>query len=267
MKKEFKVKCKNCGKEFTVIEEETKFPIKGDKYFCCRSCSYARHHSEETKQKISNGVKNSEKFHKNNLIAMQNRSKRPLQLNTYYKNINDIPLSICKYCGKQFIQNYELTKYGYKIKSELHFCSNECRKQFKSENFIEINKKYNLGGFKEGSVRNYKSGWYQGIHCDSSWELAFVIYYLDHNINIERCTEKRTYILDNKEYNYYPDFKIDDKIYEIKGIKSKNSLAKQKYNKDVIFLYKNDIKFYINYVINKYGNHFIDLYDKKDKIK
>ena len=70
-----------------------------------------------------------------------------------------------------------------------------------------------------------------------------------------------------KEYNYYPDFKIDDKFYEIKGIKSKNSLAKQKYNKDVIFLYKNDIKFYINYVINKYGKHFIDLYDKKDKIK
>ena len=61
MKREFEVKCKNCGKIFIVIEEETKFPIKGDKYFCCRSCANTRHHSEETKQKISNSLNNLEK--------------------------------------------------------------------------------------------------------------------------------------------------------------------------------------------------------------
>lgn len=53
MIKEFTVKCKNCGKEFTVFEDEYKFPIKGDKYFCCRSCANTRHHSKETKEKIS----------------------------------------------------------------------------------------------------------------------------------------------------------------------------------------------------------------------
>ena len=79
-----------------------------------------------------------------------------------------------------------------------------------NDSFNKINKKYNLGGFKEGSVRNYKSGWYRGIHCDSSWELAFVIYYLDHNINIERCTEKRIYILDNKEYKIYSFSRTDN---------------------------------------------------------
>lgn len=61
MKKEFKVKCKKCGKEFTVIEEETKFPIKGDKYFCCRSCANTRYHSNETKQKISKSIINLDK--------------------------------------------------------------------------------------------------------------------------------------------------------------------------------------------------------------
>lgn len=71
MKKVFKVKCKNCGKEFEVFEEESKFPIKGDKYFCCKSCANTRHHSKETKEKISKGVKTSEKYIKSNNIRHQ----------------------------------------------------------------------------------------------------------------------------------------------------------------------------------------------------
>ena len=58
MKKEFIVKCKKCGKEFSVIEEDTKFPIKGDKYFCCRSCANSRgKRSQETKDKIRKTLK------------------------------------------------------------------------------------------------------------------------------------------------------------------------------------------------------------------
>ena len=58
MRKEFKVKCKNCGKEFKVFEEESKFPIKGDKYFCCRSCANVRQHTKEQKEKIKNTLLN-----------------------------------------------------------------------------------------------------------------------------------------------------------------------------------------------------------------
>ena len=118
---------------------------------------------------------------------------------------------------------------------------------------------------QERSVKNYKSGWYHGIHCDSSWELAFVIYCKEHNINIKRCKEIRYYILDNKKYEYHPDFIVNNTIIEIKGLKSSNSNAKQLYNPDIIFLYKNDMKKYLDYVINKYGNNFIELYEKKDK--
>ena len=56
MKREFTVKCKSCGKTFTVIEDEQKFPIKGDKYFCCRSCANKRQHSNETRKKISQAL-------------------------------------------------------------------------------------------------------------------------------------------------------------------------------------------------------------------
>ena len=257
MKKEFEVKCKNCGKIFIVIEEETKFPIKGDKYFCCRSCANTRHHSNETKQKISNSVKSSTKFLLNNSINKNEKN--------CFLDINDITKTKCKYCGKYFLNNYIYNGTYYKLISFNKFCSDECRHNFRAQSFIDINKKYNLGGFKEGSVKNYKSGWYQGIHCDSSWELAFVIYCKEHNINVQRCKEIRYYILDNKKYEYHPDFIINNEIIEIKGIKSKNSNAKQLYNSDIKFLYRNDMKKYLDYVINKYGNNFIKLYEQKDK--
>ena len=258
MKKEFEVICKNCGKKFTVIEEETKFPIKGDKYFCCRSCANTRHHSEEIKQKISNGVKTSTKYLLNNSINKKDNS------NCFLKK-EDIPQFNCKYCNKLFYKQYIFNGLYYKIIGKNQFCSKKCLLQFRSKSFIEINKKYNLGGFKEGSVKNYKSGWYKGIHCDSSWELAYLIYHLEHNNTIERCKEIRYYILNDKKCKYYPDFIVNGKIFEIKGIKSKNSEAKQLYNPDITFLYKKDMIKYLDYVINKYGIDFINLYDKKDK--
>ncbi len=97
MKKEFKVKCKNCGKEFEVFEEELKFPIKGDKYFCSRSCANVRHHSKETKEKISKGVITSIKY----LNNVQNRRKNNLEL--FYKNENNEWVRKPKkyYCGSK----------------------------------------------------------------------------------------------------------------------------------------------------------------------
>ena len=94
--------------------------------------------------------------------------------------------------------------------------------------------------------------------------MAFLIYYKDHNIDVKRCKEVRHYILDGKQYNYFPDFVIDGVIYEIKGIKDELSDAKKRYNQDIVFLYRKDMEKYIQYAKNKYGD-FIDLYDKKDK--
>lgn len=263
--KERKLICKKCGKEYILVLTDKQFDESKYSKFCSRSCANSRQHSEETKKKISNRVKNSEKYQINNLIALQKRNKGPLNLSLYYKTINDIPQDTCNLCKIKYIPKYVLTEYGYKILSHTKFCSKDCLSKWKSLNFQKINKKYNLGGFKEGSVKNYKSGWYHGIHCDSSWELAFIIYNEEHGNKIHRCTEVRKYILENKEYEYHPDFVVNNIIYEIKGIKSKNSIAKQLYNQDIIFLYRKDIKKYLDYVIEKYGNNFIDLYDKKDK--
>lgn len=54
--KSFEVCCNNCGKKFQVKERERKFPSK-EKYFCCTGCAHTRDHSDETRQKIRNSIK------------------------------------------------------------------------------------------------------------------------------------------------------------------------------------------------------------------
>ena len=84
---------------------------------------------------------------------------------------------------------------------------------------------------------------------------------MDHNLYIERCKEKRTYIWNNKQHTYYPDFITHDGIIEIKGYSTDQWKSKEEQNPDVIVLYKDDMKLYLDYVINTYGTDFIKLYD------
>ena len=58
---------------------------------------------------------------------------------------------------------------------------------------------------------------YNNIKFDSSSELTFYIWCIDHNINIKRNYDSFTYIVDNIEHKYFPDFIIDGQYYEIKG--------------------------------------------------
>lgn len=117
------------------------------------------------------------------------------------------------------------------------------------------------GGRRIGSGRG-KKGWYKGIFCDSSWELAVLIYCLDHGISIERCTEKRPYEYDGKIHYYHPDFIIDGKIYEVKGAKTKQWEAKISQNPDVIVIDDSNIAPYLDYCTDTYGN-YLDLYEVK----
>ena len=118
----------------------------------------------------------------------------------------------------------------------------------------------NCGGYKERCGRG-KNGWYKGIWCDSSWELAFVIYHLEHNLFIERCHDVRTYEYDGKVYKYYPDFITDEGICEIKGYYSEKSKSKHIQHPDIKMIFSEDMKIYLDYVIKKYGRNFIKLYE------
>ena len=215
--------CENCGK---VIDGSY-----GSGRFCNRHCAtiYGNTHrpkrSAESKKKTSISVKNS--------IKCQIAAERSRKIYN------------CKQCNKEFFIS-DIRDINGRL-----YCSKECKHKYLSEH---------TGGYREGSGRG-KQGWYKGIHCDSSWELAYLVYHLDHNLYIERCKEKRQYVWNNKQHTYYPDFITDDGIIEIKGYSTDQWKSKEEQNPDVKVLYKNEIKPYLDYVTNTYGTDFIKLYD------
>lgn len=110
-----------------------------------------------------------------------------------------------------------------------------------------------------------KRGYYKGYYCQSSWELAYVIYCLDHSILLERNKKGFKYILDNVERTYYPDFYLSnsDTYVEIKGYYDRKTKEKEKQfpkDKKLIVIKEKEMKPVIDYVKNKYGNNFIELY-------
>jgi hypothetical protein len=116
------------------------------------------------------------------------------------------------------------------------------------------------GGYKPGSGIG-KKGWYKGYWCDSSWELAYVIYCLEHNICIVRNLEHREYMWNNKVTHYIPDFIVQGELQEIKGYSSPQWEAKLEANPDVKVLYGPDLVHVFKYVKGKYGKDFIKLYE------
>lgn len=139
----------------------------------------------------------------------------------------------------------------------------ESRKRKISES---MKKNPSSGGIRKGSGRG-KKGWYRGYWCDSSWELAWVIYNIEHDIDFIRNSIGFEYEYVGQKRKYYPDFQIAETYYEIKGRRSfekmdeenKEKVRQFKYN--LVILYEKEIRPYLNYVIGKYGKDFVKLYE------
>lgn len=218
------MKCKKCGKE-----HDGTF---GSGKFCSRSCANSRTRSKETIEKISNSVK---KWVEENPDKIK-RGKDNLNFKHGLKNPMDT--KYCLTCGKKF----ETSCY-----KPVDYCSVKCNPK--------------IGGHRIGSGRG-KGGWYNGIRCDSTYELVWVIYRLDHNLPVKRF-EKR---LENEELIYYPDFINGNTIIEIKGyytekVDKKCELAQSK-GYEIQVLYKKDLKTEFDWVKNNYEYHYLqELYD------
>ena len=143
---------------------------------------------------------------------------------------------------------------GHSIGKSLDPIKEEQRKQK-----ISNSMKGNMNWKNNKKHGNSKQGWYKGIHCDSTWELAFLVYHIENNLFIKRCDKQFKYIFNNEEHIYIPDFITNEGIIEIKGRFNKQALEKQKQYPEIIIYDKEKIKFYLDYVINKYG---IDFYKK-----
>jgi len=227
--------CPKCGKLFEIEITESVFKRNKYKKYCSLKCSNSKTWSDEHKKKLSETCKNSEKVKSANSIQTIGRRNRKSKKG---KEENKYVEFVCEYCGEKGVDN----RY------------NKNRK-FHKECWLKIS-----GGIRKGSSRG-KNGLYKGYWCDSSYELAYVIYNLEHNNKIERNKIGYEYIYNDKKHLYYPDFRVNSKLVEIKNYRSELTDIKLKsVNEDIEIFYKDTIKPYINYVTNKYGKDFIKLY-------
>lgn len=118
------------------------------------------------------------------------------------------------------------------------------------------------GGYRQGAGHG-KRGWYKGIWCDSSWELAWVMYSYDHGIKFKRNSQGFEYVHKGQKKKYFPDFILESGEYvEIKGwtwIKTLEDKIKQ-FPHSLRVLFKDDLKIVFDYVTKKYGKNFTQYY-------
>lgn len=220
-------KCERCNQPLT--------KYYGSGRFCSKFCANAKHHTLETKQKI--GISN----HRNAL---------------YMRNV-ELYLANPKYC----VICGAVISYDNRHRNT---CSKVCKNKLCSINA----KNRGLGGYIQFSGNNRKNkGTYMGYYCDSTWELAYVIYCLEHNVQVKRCHRKYSYTYNGKCHTYHPDFElVDGTLVEIKGYEYDDTdITSYKVaavdDRSIIVLREPDIKPIYNYVVKKYGKDFRYLYD------
>jgi len=143
------------------------------------------------------------------------------------------------------------------------YCSKKCY-------LLDSNHKYRKtasGGYRKGSGRS-KSGYYKGIFCHSTYELAYLIYCLEHDIKIKRCHDYFEYEFKGERHKYYPDFIVDNCYIETKGYHTPQVDAKIKaVNKPIKLLYKKDLLYCFEYIKDKYGKPPLRIYELYDNHK
>lgn len=109
--------------------------------------------------------------------------------------------------------------------------------------------------FRNGGMPH--RGWYRGYWCDSSWELAFLIYCLDHNIEIVRNTENFPYPFRKGVRYYRPDFIVNGEYVEIKGVMDHRSRRKiATFHHPLKVIGSSEIGPFLDYARTIYGEDF-----------
>lgn len=171
---------------------------------------------------------------------------------------------------KQKIKESNIKKYGYEYPMQ--------SPQFKAKLKDYYLKKYGV------PVKPNYGYLYDDIYFDSSWELAFYIFHKDLGMDISRCDDSYEYTFNNETHYYYPDFKMENRIYEIKGDQffdkdnkmicpfdhSKDDLFESKHQcmlqNKVTILRQKDVEPYLWYVERTYGKDYMALYKVEKSI-
>ena len=220
-----------------------------------------------------NGVNN------NFLVKDKNgKAKRDLtnKINTGYEH----PLQNPKIQNK--IKLYNKEKYGTDYPFSSDYWKSHNNPMYDEET---VRKMINTRR-ENGNISNSKQIYYKNEKFDSKWELAYYIWLEDHNIQFTREPLSFEYSYNDRTHYYVPDFKIDDKIIEIKGLQffENNDSTKRMINpydrtQDDLYeakhqcMLKNNVEIitdcteYINYVETVYGKNYLDKFVKRKRLK
>lgn len=259
------VQCKICGREFTTnngmgghITQKHKISTKqyydeflsqpGDGYCAIcgkptsfksfnvgyhKHCSSCCHNTTECKEKRKNT--NLIKYGVENVLSSDKIRKKAKE--TILKKYGSTEIFSTEHFKKKHKEN-SLIKYGteYPIQNK------------------EVYSKNKLGHYE-----------YDNIKFDSSWELAVFIWHKNNNIDIVRepCQLKYKDRI-GKNHTYFPDFKINNQLIEIKGNQYLDENGKLKdtdkqkciEDNNVIVWSYNEIKQYITYCETEFSDRY-----------
>lgn len=167
-----------------------------------------------------------------------------------HENEQPREIRFCQFCKKDLFT----TKTGLTL-HERYCKQNPSKKQCK------------IGGYRAGIVtweksqkRQTKKGYYKGLYCMSSWELAWVYFQLENGKKVEQCKERFEYEMNGEIHHYTPDFKMDGVYYEIKGLRGKEfdfKLRDFPKDKELIVLEGyNKLKPFLIFVEQRFGKDF-----------
>ena len=148
--------------------------------------------------------------------------------------------------------------------------ADEVKKKIKDTNIEKYGAEY-FTQTKEYQRKAKKRYTYNDMTFDSSWELAFYIFCVDNGKSIERYVDGIPYKgYDGSSHMYYPDFKVDGKLYEIKGgqfftdgefdggiYKTPSYKYKVQCIKDNNVIVVTDASKYLEYVYENYGRKYL----------
>lgn len=255
--------CDFCGRQYENREHLLKWKSKSRKHFCSIRCSrcFSSAAANTDEKKLEKSIRMTGKYFGRNAKLFGATNSKIERIRMEFEAYKKKP-DKCDFCGRN--KPYERRKYKT--------CCNECANKLRGINVSKSTKGVGVtGGIRENSSRG-KCGHYKGVFCASTYELAFLVFCMDHGIRIERNTKGYKYEWNGVVHTYYPDWIIDGSfLVETKNYITDLVEAKADAVDDmpITILDTTGLADIFRYVAKKYGmklcgrsNNFYELYDE-----
>lgn len=152
-------------------------------------------------------------------------------------------------------------KLSRAVRARFAVMSEDQRKAFGQAVSVAKVRTGNRGGGPRLKAGRGRHGRCRGYYCQSSWELAWVLFMTDHGKEFFRNTDVFEYWFKGTKHRYWPDFKLPDGSYvEVKNYISPVVLAKAGAVPRLAIVGPEEMKPILAYVRRTYGDDFTTQY-------